>query len=222
MTKGVKLDMPRTNAEWLADLHNEETQAEALADLRQYLLRAVALYIERHHEDLTYLDTSASEHLAEDFAQEALLQIQANLDTFRGESKFTTWAYRFVINIAATELRLARWRTLSLESVVGEGEIPLFTFLSDQGAPDPETVAARNQIIALIRQIISEELTERQRFALVNVHLNGVPMAEVARQLGTTPNNIYKLIHEARKKLKKGLRKRYYSEGDVLAIFSEP
>jgi RNA polymerase sigma-70 factor (ECF subfamily) len=214
--------MPRTNAEWLADLRNEETQAEALADLRQYLLRVAALYIERHHEDLTYLGTSASEHLAEDFAQEALLQIQANLDTFRGESKFTTWAYRFVINIAATELRLARWRVLSLENLMGESEIPLFTFLSDQGSPDPETVAARDQIIALIRKIIAEELSPRQRLALVNVHFNGVPMAEVARQLGTTPNNVYKLIHEARKKLKNGLRRRYYSEGDVLAIFSEP
>jgi RNA polymerase sigma-70 factor (ECF subfamily) len=222
MTKEVKPGMPRTNAEWLADLRNKDAQAEALADLRQYLLRAVALYIERHHEDLAFPDTSAAEHMAEDFAQEALLQIQANLDTFRGESKFTTWAYRFVINIAATELRLARWRTVSLESLVGEAEIPLFTFLSDQGSPDPETIAARNQIIALIRKIIAEELTERQRFALVNVYFNGAPMAEVARQLGTTPNNVYKLIHEARKKLKNGLRRRYYSEGDVLAIFGEP
>jgi RNA polymerase sigma-70 factor (ECF subfamily) len=219
--KEVGLCMPRTNAEWLADLRNSQRQAEALADLRQYLLRAVALYVERHHEDLTYLGTSASEHLAEDFAQEALLQIQANLDTFRGESKFTTWAYRFVINIAATELRLARWRTVSLESLIGESEVPLLTRLSDQGAPDPETVAVRNQIIALIREIITEELTERQRSALVGVHFNGMPMAEVARQLGTTPNNVYKLIHEARKKLKNGLRRRYYSEGDVLAIFSE-
>lgn len=105
---------------------------------------------------------------------------------------------------------------------MGEDEIPLFAFLSDQGSPNPETVAARDQIIALIRKIIAEELTQRQRFALVNVHFNGVPMAEVARQLGTTPNNVYKLIYEARKKLKNGLRRRYYSEGDVLAIFSEP
>ena len=83
-------------AEWLADLCNEETQAEALADLREYLLRAVFLYLDRHREDLTHLDRRELEFLADDFAQEALLQIQAKLDTFRGESKFTTWAYRFV------------------------------------------------------------------------------------------------------------------------------
>src|SRR5512137_2092695 len=131
--------MPRTNAEWLADLRSGQRQAEALADLRQYLVRAAALYIERQHEDLTFLDASASQHLAEDLAQEALLQIQANLDTFRGESKFTTWAYRFVINMAATELRLSRWRNVSLESVIGENEEPLLAFLSDPSARDPET-----------------------------------------------------------------------------------
>jgi RNA polymerase sigma-70 factor (ECF subfamily) len=212
---------PRSNAEWLADLRNEETQAEALADLREYLLRAVFLYLDRYREDLTHLDRRELEHLAEDFAQEALLRIQAKLDTFRGASKFTTWAYPFVINVAAGELRLHRWRTLSVETLVGEGDIPLFTFLSDREAPDPETVAARNQILELIRQVIGEELTERQRFALVSVHLHGVPMAEVARQLNSTPNGVYKLIHDARKKLKKGLQRRHYSQADVLAIFGE-
>lgn len=211
----------RSNAEWLSDLRNEETQAAALADLREYLLRAVFLYLDRHREDLMRLDRRELEHLAEDFAQDALLQIQDNLDTFRGNSKFTTWAYRFVVNVAAGELRLHRWRTLSIETLVGEQEIPLFTFLSDQEAPDPETVAARNQILAAIRHIIDEELTERQRFALVSVHFRAVPTAEVARQLNSTPNNVYKLIHDARKKLKKGLQQRRYSEADVLSIFGE-
>jgi RNA polymerase sigma-70 factor (ECF subfamily) len=213
--------MPRSNAEWLADLRNEEAQAKALADLREYLLGAVFLYLDRHREDLTHLDRRELEHLAEDFAQEALLQIQAKLDTFRGESKFTTWAYRFVINVAAGELRLHRWRTLSIETLVSEGEVPLLTFLSDQEAPDPETVAARNQILELMHQIIYEELTERQRLALVSVHFHGIPMAEVARQLNSTPNNVYKLIHDARKKLKQSLQRRHYSEADVLAIFGE-
>jgi RNA polymerase sigma-70 factor (ECF subfamily) len=205
----------------LADLCNKERQAQALSDLREYLLRAVFLYLDRHREDLTHLDRRELEHLAEDFAQEALLQIQDKLDTFQGKSKFTTWVYPFVINIAAGELRLHRWRTLSMETLVSEGEVPLFTLLSDQDAPDPETVAARNQILELIRHIIDEELTERQRFALVNVHFRGMPMAQVAQELDSTPNNVYKLIHDARKKLKRGLQRRHYSEADVLAIFGE-
>ncbi len=214
--------MSRSNAEWLSDLRNEETLTEALADLREYLLRAVFLYLERHHEDLTHLDRRELESLAEDFTQEALLQIQAKLDTFRGESKFTTWAYRFVINIAAADLRLRRWRTLSIDTLVGESETPLFTFLSDQEASDPETALVRNQIITLLRQIMDTELTERQRHALVRVHFNNVPMAQVAQELGSTPNNVYKLIHDARRKLRDGLRRHYYSEADILAIFGEP
>ncbi|MCP4539498.1 MAG: sigma-70 family RNA polymerase sigma factor [Chloroflexi bacterium] len=211
----------KSNADWLADLGNGEAQAEALADLREYLLRAVFVYLSRHRADLADLDRRELEHLAEDSVQEALLQILAKLDTFRGESKFTTWAYRFVINVAAGELRLHRWRTLSIETLVSEHEVPLFTFLSDQEMPDPETVAARNQILNVIHQVINEDLTERQRFALVNVHLRGVPMADVARHLDSTPNTIYKLIHDARKKLKEGLRRRRYSEADVLAIFGD-
>ncbi len=212
----------RSNAEWLNDLRGQETSAEALADLREYLLRAVFLYLERHHEDLTHLDRRELESLAEDFTQEALLQIQAKLDTFRGESKFTTWAYRFVINIAAADLRLRRWQTVSMDSLVGEDDVPLFSFLGDQEAADPETSLVRNQIVALLRQIIEQELTERQRYALIRVHFNNVPMEQVARELDSTPNNVYKLIHDARRKLREGLRKRYYSEGDILAIFGEP
>ena len=212
---------PRSNEEWLADLQDEERRDEALADLREYLLRAVFLYLDRHREDLTHLDRRELEHLAEDFAQEALLQIDAKLETFRGRSKFTTWVYPFVINIAAGELRLHRWRTLSMETLVAEEEAPLFAFLSDRETPDPEVAAARNQILELIHDIIDEELTERQRFALVSVHFKGVPMAEVASLLDTTPNNVYKLVHDARKKIKSGLERRRYSRGDVLAIFSD-
>ena len=212
---------PRSNEQWLADLRSEARRDEALADLREYLLRAVYLYLDRHREDLIDLDRRELEHLAEDFAQEALLQIQAKLDTFRGRSKFTTWAYPIVINVAAAELRLHRWRSLSMETLVSEDQVPISHFLSDREMPDPETIAARNQILELIRQIIDYELTERQRFALVNVHFRGVPMAEVAQELNTTPNNVYKLVHDARKKIKQGLERRYYSQGDVLAIFGD-
>jgi RNA polymerase sigma-70 factor (ECF subfamily) len=217
----MKPRVPRSNEEWLADLRDKEKQVEALADLREYLLRAVYLYLDRRREDLDHLDRRELEHMAEDFAQEALLQIQASLDTFRGESKFTTWAYPFVINIAAGELRLRRWRALSVEALVGEQDVPLLSFLGDEGAPDPETAAVRHQVLDLIGQIIDQDLTERQRFVLVSVHFKGMPMAEVARELNTTPNNVYKIIHDARKKLKKGLYRHYYSQEDVLAIFSD-
>ena len=210
----------RSNEEWLADLGAQETRAEALADLRDYLLRAVYVYMDRHREDLSDLGRSELEQMAEDFAQEALLQVLDNLEAFRGESKFTTWAYRFVINEAAGELRLHRWRTLSVEAVVSEDEeVSLLHFLSDRSAPDPETAAAQSEILLLMEHVIQEELTERQRVALVSVKLRGVPVDVVAERLDTTRNNVYKLVYDARRKLRAGLERRHYSEADVLAIF---
>jgi RNA polymerase sigma-70 factor (ECF subfamily) len=217
----AELQRPRSNRQWLSDLTDEKNQAEALADLREYLLRAVFTYLNRHREDLAHLDRQELQYLAEDFCQEALLQILDKLDTFRGESKFTTWAYRFVINIAAGDLRLYRWRTLSLETLASEQEVPLFTFIGDEKAPDPETIAARRQILELLYRIIDEDLTELQRFVLISVHFEGVPVPVVAEQLGSTPNNVYKLVHDARKKIKKSLQQQHYSEADVLAIFGE-
>jgi RNA polymerase sigma-70 factor (ECF subfamily) len=217
----AELQKPRSNEQWLEDLKDEQAQTEALADLREFLLRAVYSYLNRHRQDLTHLDRQELESLADDYCQEALLQILDKLDTFRGESKFTTWAYRFVINAAAGDLRLHRWRTLSIETLAREQSVPLFTFISDERAPDPETMAARNQILELLYQIIDQDLTELQRFALISVHFQGIPVPVVARQLDSTPNNVYKLVHDARKKIKNGLQRFHYSEADVLAIFGE-
>jgi RNA polymerase sigma-70 factor, ECF subfamily len=211
------LGQPRDNEQWLAALEREES--EALAELREYLRRAVFTYLNRHREDLSHLDRSELEHLAEDMVQDSLLQILDKLDTFRGESKFTTWAYRFVINAAAGELRLHRWRSISIEALTS-GEPPAFAFVGDQRAPEPEKVAARNQILTLLYRIIDHDLTELQRRALIRVHFHGVPVAVFAEEMGSNPNSVYKLLHDARRKLKKGLEREHYSEADVLAIFS--
>lgn len=203
------------------ELRDEQARGEALADLRDYLLRAAYVYLNRRRQDLSHLDQRELEHLAEDFSQEALIQILDKLDTFRAESKFTTWAYRFVINIAAGDLRLHRWRTVSMDVQAGGEEVPLFTFVGDEQAPDPESLAARHEILELLYRIIDEDLSERQRFALVSIHFYAVPVPVVARQLGSTPNNVYKLVHDARRKLKKRLEEHRYSQADVLAIMDD-
>lgn len=212
------LGQPRNNEQWLAEL--ERGEAEALAELREYLRRAVFTYLNRHREDLSHRDRLDLQHLAEDMVQDSLLQILDKLDTFRGDSKFTTWAYRFVINAAAAELRLHRWRTVSIEVLPGEGEPPVFAFVGDEKAPEPEKVTARHQILDLLYRIIEHDLTDLQRRALIRVHFQGVPVVVLAQELESTPNSVYKLLHDARRKLKKGLEREHYSEADVLTIFS--
>ncbi len=68
-------------------------------------------------------------------------------------------------------------------------------------------------------ELIRQELTERQRNALY-AELKGVPQDEIARHLGCKRNAIYKLTHDARKRLKRGLEAAGYQVDDIRAAFA--
>ncbi len=205
----------RSNNEWLEALR-EPISDEALNDLREILLRGLrAALAHRVNADLNAI--------TEDFAQEALLKILDGLDSFRGESRFTTWAQKIAINVAFTELRRRRWKDISLQDIVetDEGEEYTPAILTDPDAAPELTVTQRN-VMEIVMGLIQEELTERQRTAMLAVLQGDMPLAEVAQRLGTNRNALYKLIHDARQRLQKrlletsGLR-----HEEVLALFEE-
>jgi RNA polymerase sigma-70 factor (ECF subfamily) len=216
-----------TNEDWLRALSEGpgEMRSEALEALRAYLLRAVLVYLARHRSELRAWSQQALFDLAQDLAQESLLEIQANLGSFKGESKFTTWAYRVVINQAASELRRHRYRNLSLDQLQEEQPVvfqSLMAEVDEAGARvSPETVAERRLYLNLLNDIVQRELNERQRAAVVGVHWLGLSMDEVAASLGLSRNALYKLLHDARQKIKAQLLARRLSEGDILAAFEE-
>ena len=201
------ISQTRTNAEWLNDLRGPDpVQTQALEELRRYLIRAATTYLQRRWERLAGLEDAELLQLAQDLAQEALLDILKKLVTFRGKSRFTTWAYKFVINVAAEELRRRHWQNISLNASPTEQDLPpLADSLRDENAPDPEKALLRKAVWETLRRIIAEELTERQRTAFNALIIQDAPVEEVARQLETTPNNVYKILHDARKKLKRRL-----------------
>jgi RNA polymerase sigma-70 factor (ECF subfamily) len=179
----------------------------------------VFLYLRDHRRDLTYLGRSELRQMADDFAQDAVLAIQANLDTFNGRSKFTTWAYRFVINAAASELRRRYYRErLSWEEVT-ERETAAIQSIANSEFYDPDTTVDRQRFLNELLTIIRSELNERQRFALVAIYFEEQSIQETAEQLETTPNTVYKMLHDARKKIRAQLLARYVGEGDILALF---
>src|SRR5215212_9555979 len=155
----------------------------------------------------------------EDFAQEALLRITGNLDSFRGESRFTTWAKKIAMNVALTELKRRRWRDVSLQDLLDRHTA------TGRGLADPqltpEQVAFQNMVLAKLRRTIDEELTDKQREVVVAVILEGMPIAEVARRMGTNQNALYKLLHDARRKLKRQMEAAGLSPQEVLAAFDE-
>ncbi len=201
----------RTNEEWLAALRGSE-QAVALEDLRGFLTRGLG-YALSGRPNVRDADI-------QDFVQDALLRILAALDSFRGESRFLTWAQKIAVHVAFTELRRRRWRDVSLEAVSpGTGDTDFVPeTLAEQG-DGPEQQAIQNDLLHAIRRIIAEELTGKQRQALVAILIYGMPPEEVARRMDTNRNAIYKLLHDARKRLRARMAAEGMSPEDVLAAF---
>ena len=217
------ISQTRTNAEWLNDLRGlDPAQTQALQELRGYLVRVAVTYLERRWEQLARLEYAELLQLAQDLAQEALLDILKKLDTFRGESRFTTWAYKFVINVAAEELRRQGWQNISLETPLPIEDLPpLADILPSRKSLDPEKALLRKTVWETLRRIVAESLTERQRTVLIAVIIQDAPVEDVARQLETTPNNIYKILHDARKKLKRRLLDEAITPEYVHDLFGE-
>ncbi len=201
----------RTNQEWLDALRGPGRD-KALADLRAFLVRGLRYALPNQ--------ASVTEADLEDFAQEALL-ILAGLDSFRGESRFTTWAQKIAVRVALTELRRHRWRDVSLDEMTGFPDADPFIpdTLADPSA-GPEQQAIQRMLLSTLRRIIATELTDRQRQALVAARIHGMPLEEVARRMGTNRNALYKLLHDARQRLKKRMMAEGLSPQDVLAAFS--
>jgi RNA polymerase sigma-70 factor, ECF subfamily len=211
----------RTNEQWLEDLPSIGPPHDAaVEDLREYLLRAVLVYLTRHRSDVADLDYDELHQMAEDWAQQGVLQVLAKLPTFRGDSKFTTWAYRVVINLVAGDLRRKRWESVSLDALTS-AEQPDPRLSEDDHQPSPETHLARGEAWNAIRQVIDESLTDRQRSVLTMVVLEDTPVEEVAERMGTNRNNIYKIVHDARRKLRLELELRDWAAEDILGAFED-
>ncbi len=203
----------RTNEEWLDALRGPK-QDKAIGDLREVLVRGLKV---------TFAGRVRGLHeTAEDFAQDALIRVLNNLDSFRGESRFTTWAQRVAVRVAYTELRRRRWRDVSMQEVLERheqsGREP--DALTDRTS-SPEQQTARNMMVETLQSFIAEELTNRQREAMVAVMFEGMPLEEAAQRMETNRNALYKLLHDARKKLKKRIEAEGLSPGEVLEAISE-
>jgi RNA polymerase sigma-70 factor (ECF subfamily) len=123
------------------------------------------------------------------------------------------------MNAALTELKRRRWRDVSLQDLLDRRAAAGRSVASPQ--PNPEQLAFQNLVLARLPTIIDEGLTDKQREAVVAVILEGVPIAEVARRMDATQNALYKLLHDARKKLRSRMEASGLSPQDVLATFVE-
>lgn len=214
----------RTNEQWLADLSGPpDIQALALEDLRQRLQRGIFYYLSRERSDLSQLSSQEITQMAEDLAQDATLRVMENLGSFRGDSRFTTWATKIAVRVAISDLRRARYKDFSLDDLTADGDLLPASAVQVNSAPPlgPEDETERSDVMQRISRALKDVLTERQYQALVAVALQGVPLEILAERMGTNRNALYKLLHDARRKLRDHFEAEGLSMNYMLNLFED-
>ena len=208
----------RTNEVWLSDLRSTGiTHEEALTDLRDVIQKGLPYALSRWLSSTDPL----FQPLVEEVTQETLLRVLDQLDTFEGRSLFTTWVHKIAIRIALTELRRKRWRDASLDELTENENVPPPPGLLADPQASPETSAERKDMLERVRRILQEELTPKQREALTLLSLQDMPMEDAAKKMRTNRNALYKLLHDARLRLKKRLSMEELTPQDLLSAFEQ-
>jgi RNA polymerase sigma-70 factor, ECF subfamily len=183
--------------EWHLDLHADGARGdEAVARLHGLLLRAARFEVFRRRGSLPQLSAVELDELAQDAADDAAVSVLRRLGDFRGESSFRTWAYKFALLEAAVKVRRRAWRDreVTLEPERWES-------LAHAG-PGPDDDAENAALLEAVRDGIRTALTPRQRQVLVATVLEGVPIDVLAERLGSNRNALYKMLHDARRRLR--------------------
>jgi RNA polymerase sigma-70 factor (ECF subfamily) len=185
--------------EWLRSLRADgATRNEAVERLHALLLRAARYEAARRRRHMPHVRDELEE-IAHEAAGDALISVLAHLDDFRGESRFTTWAYKFAVLETAVKLRKRAWQGRELPVA------PEAWSLFSSATLAPDAAVEQGEMLSVIQTAVADVLTPRQRQVLVALVLNGVPIDVMADRLGTTRGALYKTLHDARRKLREQL-----------------
>jgi RNA polymerase sigma-70 factor (ECF subfamily) len=204
------LALDEASAEWISVLRATGPEREAgLARLHELMLR-VAMHELHRRESTSGVSGAELDDLAHQAAADAMLAVLDKLDTFRGESRFTTWIYRFVVLEVSNKLGRHYWRRHPATALEPED----WERLPDQFGVGPDEHAERVELIAAMRKAIDEALTDHQRDLFVTLVIGGVPLDALITQLGTTRGAVYKVVFDARRKIRAHLvANGYLTEG---------
>ena len=182
---------------WIAALRGPAgPREEALASLHALLLRAARFELGRRRQGLAHIPYGEVDDLATQAADDALVAILAKLDSFRGQSRFTTWAYKFALLEAGVKARRRAWQ--GREVMLDDRAWPAFA----DDSPSPQHALEDAELLRAVRDAVQTELTPHQREVFRALALNGVPIDVLAERLGTSRGALYKTLHDARRKLR--------------------
>lgn len=183
-----------TNDEWIERLSPppDEVAIEALRNHLVVGLRSsLYKYVKRDLNDFV-----------EDITQDTVLKILDKLNTFRGESKFTTWAMKIAVREGYTELRKKRYKDISLEEYSNFDPDEKEVVEIEHEQPGPDQVTHESMLVQKVMKMMEEELTDKQKKAIQLLMVDQISMTVVAEMLDSNRNAVYKLVHDARLKLK--------------------
>lgn len=193
---------------WIVRLKGEaDVRDAAMMELREVLVRGLTKSMGSRY---------GGGYQAEDVVQDALMKILDCLDQFAGRSQFITWAMTVATRIGISEMRRKHYQDVSLESFQGEDSSKIEIAFQD-GDASGEAID-RGEMIGKLQTLIKETLTQKQRFA-IRASLEGLPVEVIAEKTGSNRNSVYKLVHDARMKLRTGLEQAGIAADDFGATF---
>ena len=182
---------------WLSDLRADGVERDdALGDLHDLLLRAARFELGRRRAALAHVRGEQLEDLAVQAADDALVALLRKLDSYRGASRFTTWAYKFALLEAGVKVRRRAWQ--GREVVLEPESWPSF---EDESASVEQRHEAA-ELLAALQRAVRETLTPHQREVFTALALNEVPIDVLSERMGTTRGALYKTLHDARRRLR--------------------
>jgi RNA polymerase sigma-70 factor, ECF subfamily len=182
--------------EQLGDAHPRHD--DAVARLHDGLQRAALHELRRRRGLLMSLSGPEFDDVAQQCADDAMVKILGRIGDFEGRSRFTTWAYKFVMFEVSNKVARHAWRRHAPSDVVWDQ-------LPDALAPRPGEQAERREQLGALAKAVDEDLTPRQRQVFVAVALNDVPIDALALELESNRNALYKNLFDARRRLRASL-----------------
>jgi RNA polymerase sigma-70 factor (ECF subfamily) len=198
------------SAVWLDEIHaGGAVRERALARLHDLLLGVARAEAFRRRGSLPDAVIADLDSLCMQAADDALTAITDKLDAFRGDSRFTTWAYKFAILETLMRLRRSAWheRRIALDDAAWER-------LSEPAASPPQRLE-QQEMVAVLRRAVASALTRRQRDVFLAVAVEEVPIDVVAERTGTSRGAVYKVLHDTRQKLRRILAEAGYRVGEA-------
>lgn len=193
-------DVAHENRRWLEDLAQPGTAREAACSrLYDLLLRVARSEALRRAPGLRMFGPELDD-LAHQAAADALMSVDGRLHRFRGESRFTTWATKFVIFDVANKMNRHHWRHFDVPY-----EQEDWARLASRFDVAPDEAAQADEFVRTVEEAVDRCLSERQRLVFLAVVVHETPVGVLAERLGTTSNALYKVLFDARKKLRAAL-----------------